>query len=604
MLPKTGHGPRPTSIPQRNVAIGGQPFTKDPALHFPRPQSTAKDLEVSLFLPPVVLPSAIADPPGRPDSLQYAQQAGVEATLALEQQPFASTTSFAFTESITVPVEIALSTSIDGSATYIIPSLVAVTPPVVLTQSATLAPSLMTSSHKASDSSPSVPYSASSASVPSAAPASVSHRFPLMALLALVVVGVAFLGAGVFIVARASCLHRRKRSLPRPSKPLPSALTEPESPIFGPKEKFAEPDLESAWTQYPLPYQDSPADSTASSFDSKPECPLYAEQDFTVVVLDNPPFVQPSPPSLPSILAQSLSRLSSISASMFPQPPSHVMVEPETPLTSYPLVSDDNLLDRRRDTLVSRLSIPASAYGGADLSSPSIPELPSPITPVIPVPRSGTSNNSRAKIKTPYTVGHRSHPSLAAAASDRSSVHEETYKVPRLPSFFGHSEPFDDGPWPLAAYDSATRLEEALEDEQRRQLRELALQAAEDASAAMEERRRERAKQTKSTIEAKTALGALMLTDFGASTTSKSLRTLGNAEAQATVPSKPSRWPVRAGSPDGERDRPPRVPSPPPLPSLEQMAMAKANPEAYAAYRSPTYSLYACYGEDARKRST
>ncbi|KIM49329.1 hypothetical protein M413DRAFT_21569 [Hebeloma cylindrosporum] len=42
-------------------------------------------------------------------------------------------------------------------------------------------------------------------------------------------------------------------------------------------------------------------------------------------------------------------------------------------------------------------------------------------------------------------------------------------------------------------------------------------------------------------------------------------------------------------------DKPPRVPSPPPLPSLTQMGLAHSNPEAYANYRSPTYSLYGLY---------
>ncbi|KAH6918498.1 hypothetical protein BKA70DRAFT_1214405 [Coprinopsis sp. MPI-PUGE-AT-0042] len=44
-------------------------------------------------------------------------------------------------------------------------------------------------------------------------------------------------------------------------------------------------------------------------------------------------------------------------------------------------------------------------------------------------------------------------------------------------------------------------------------------------------------------------------------------------------------------------DRPPRVPSPPPMPSLAQMAFAHANPDAYNNYHSPTYSLYGMYGD-------
>lgn len=42
-------------------------------------------------------------------------------------------------------------------------------------------------------------------------------------------------------------------------------------------------------------------------------------------------------------------------------------------------------------------------------------------------------------------------------------------------------------------------------------------------------------------------------------------------------------------------DRPPRVPSPPVLPSLAQMAMAHTNGQDYGEYRSPTYSLYGLY---------
>lgn len=42
-------------------------------------------------------------------------------------------------------------------------------------------------------------------------------------------------------------------------------------------------------------------------------------------------------------------------------------------------------------------------------------------------------------------------------------------------------------------------------------------------------------------------------------------------------------------------DKPPRVPSPPVLPSLAQMAMAHTNGQEYGDYRSPTYSLYGLY---------
>ena len=47
-------------------------------------------------------------------------------------------------------------------------------------------------------------------------------------------------------------------------------------------------------------------------------------------------------------------------------------------------------------------------------------------------------------------------------------------------------------------------------------------------------------------------------------------------------------------------DKPPRVPSPPPLPSLAQMALEQHNPAAYAEYRSPTYSIYNLYDDNQR----
>jgi hypothetical protein len=56
-------------------------------------------------------------------------------------------------------------------------------------------------------------------------------------------------------------------------------------------------------------------------------------------------------------------------------------------------------------------------------------------------------------------------------------------------------------------------------------------------------------------------------------------------------------------SPPHSADIPPRVPSPPPLPSLSQLALAQHNPEAYASYHSPTYSLYGLY-ESPDRRST
>ncbi|KAI1795885.1 hypothetical protein LXA43DRAFT_938319 [Ganoderma leucocontextum] len=103
-------------------------------------------------------------------------------------------------------------------------------------------------------------------------------------------------------------------------------------------------------------------------------------------------------------------------------------------------------------------------------------------------------------------------------------------------------------------------------------------------------------------MEASARLGNLMLAEFTNSMVSiPSAR--GVVAPSASIPAKASARPVpRKTVNAGVRmdDRPPRVPSPPPLPSLAQMAMAHANPQGYEDYRSPTYSIYGLY-EGERK---
>ena len=84
------------------------------------------------------------------------------------------------------------------------------------------------------------------------------------------------------------------------------------------------------------------------------------------------------------------------------------------------------------------------------------------------------------------------------------------------------------------------------------------------------------------------ALGDLMLQDFPSTATFNSLRS-GDPFAGEPVMKKAGKSRIN--------DRPPRVPSPPPLPSLSQMALANADPD----YRSPTYSIYGLY--EAQRKS-
>ncbi|KAL5489780.1 hypothetical protein ACEPAI_4612 [Sanghuangporus weigelae] len=83
-------------------------------------------------------------------------------------------------------------------------------------------------------------------------------------------------------------------------------------------------------------------------------------------------------------------------------------------------------------------------------------------------------------------------------------------------------------------------------------------------------------------------LGDLMLQDFPSAATFNSLR---SGDPFAGEPA------VKKSVKSRINDRPPRVPSPPPLPSLSQMALANADPD----YHSPTYSIYGLY--EAQRKS-
>lgn len=96
--------------------------------------------------------------------------------------------------------------------------------------------------------------------------------------------------------------------------------------------------------------------------------------------------------------------------------------------------------------------------------------------------------------------------------------------------------------------------------------------------------------------DASAALGSLMLLDF-----------CGADSQQRTVNPKPVRNSAGSGLPRSNSgakkrsdDKAPSIPLPPPLPSLTQMGLEHVNPQAYADYRSPTYSIYGLY-ESNRK---
>jgi len=105
------------------------------------------------------------------------------------------------------------------------------------------------------------------------------------------------------------------------------------------------------------------------------------------------------------------------------------------------------------------------------------------------------------------------------------------------------------------------------------------------------------------------ALGSLMMVDFAASKSTASLMDIRPSEAAREMREPQPQGGPSSGEPKTSmkkrvEDKPPRVPYPPPLPSLAQMTLAHANPEAYADYHSPTFSIYGLYDGDRRSSGT
>ncbi|KAG6816445.1 hypothetical protein H0H87_006000 [Tephrocybe sp. NHM501043] len=118
-------------------------------------------------------------------------------------------------------------------------------------------------------------------------------------------------------------------------------------------------------------------------------------------------------------------------------------------------------------------------------------------------------------------------------------------------------------------------------------------------------------------MDASAALGSLMLMDFTRhatrlddssnkrmSRTGSSKVLAGAATTRGTSNHSPS---IQAKasthlkkSPSRSSDKPPSIPLPELLPSLEQMGLEHSNPQAYADYKSPTYSIYGLYGSDRK----
>ncbi|KAG2158218.1 uncharacterized protein EDB93DRAFT_654545 [Suillus bovinus] len=481
-----------------------------------------------------------------------------------------------------------------------------------------------------------------------------SHQISKPAIIALSVVGgVALLG--VFIMIR--LLRRpRRRKCPTPSLPILQDGDFPNhfenkgsgSPVFGGKERFS-PSLRSApgntglwtWTQYhsgipkPAPTvivsksssgepvrgsgsQENLLSEKRTSFGGQNQYPFTGQGNFGQRT-------QPPLQPIQNAITRAVSRLSTVSMSLYPNSPANTTYYGATNVgvaieSTAPLTGDGQTMTRAKDRVAAgraRNSMVAPpnakdasslrrsqsyAYGGMDT------------TPTSPGPERSMQNGGRTRIKSSYyTPGSYPRTSVAPSAWSKDRRQQDGSQPDRthpglqrsgshrgretqaLTCALGLASPVPPSPHPtLYPDDSMSVIGEA---------KKVTMTGTRSQKKPVP---KAMLNYDKSSSPDSAALGSLMMVDFAASKSTASLVNIRPCEAARETHEGQNQG---SGQPKMSlkkrvEDRPPRVPSPPPLPSLAQMALSHANPEAYADYHSPTYSIYGLYDGDRKSRGT
>ncbi|KAJ7219363.1 hypothetical protein GGX14DRAFT_21148 [Mycena pura] len=449
------------------------------------------------------------------------------------------------------------------------------------------------------------------------------HRLPLGAVSLIAIAGACLLL--VLIVTIKLCMRPTRRPLPVPSRPI---LADPfpeddafqakleDSPVFGGQERLSERPGYSGlwqWTQYSATpattaispstkgVTNQPSHSRNTDAGKKIHHP-FANGAHSVGVRISEASLNSTYPEpvqqVPSALTRAASRLSVASASLYPGSPSRLV----TSFTAdgHPVVERANakVLRRSKSSTIgerSHMERPQSrstryscgfAYDGAEVMSPKLPMqsliATAPITPGRTRIMSSYYAHSRASA-VPHSqsteVNIRQENPHATSLDQKSDSHRERDAL----GFGSRAAIYPSSPQPTLYPDDSLSVVDA-----KRQAKQNYKTSTSDLRASRVFGRDEHTA-TSLTPDATAALGSLMLMDFGG--TKQNAR---NVDLTSTSTHK-----KMANRSD---DKPPRVPSPPPLPSLTQMGLEQVNPEAYAEYRSPTYSIYNLY-EDRKSRA-
>ncbi|KIM87176.1 hypothetical protein PILCRDRAFT_815646 [Piloderma croceum F 1598] len=452
----------------------------------------------------------------------------------------------------------------------------------------------------------------------------------------LISVGSAFALLGILILFKI-CIRPRKRVHLVPSNPIlqeddySDKYSGDESPIFGGKDRLSGANSGHTnstlwpWTQYHSGIPKPVPAATLSQPGSNAGGPVgyvatehekYPPTGLNVPCANRKNMLQP----VQNAVTRVASRLSTVSMSLYPNSPrdphdvgvaidgsSYTADDLPVPkrMKSTPRRNSTIGLDNNRVTAYTRYS-QGSTFNGVDLDLPALPITSHSLPKIAIAP---PNNSGRARVKSSY-YAPGAYPRASNLDSNLTSAdkkgntnpfadsQEERRPLQRsgsrrerdtraLTSALGLGSPVPSSPQPtLYPEDSLSMAGEyisgpALSKNVVRDYVKPALKAPVI-----------RHRLDTPPVDSSATLGSLMLVDFGSGLpTMKSFgESLGNQTSQMAL--------QRAD------DKPPRVPSPPPLPSLTQMGLAHANPEAFANYRSPTYSIYGLYEADRKSKAT
>ena len=464
-------------------------------------------------------------------------------------------------------------------------------------------------------------------------PVSKTHPLSVPIIVLLAALSLGLLGSLFFVLNY--CYRPKRHPRPKPSLPIlhdSFADDKSDSPIFGGKERLSSrPDSTGlwAWTQYSSgPKKSQQAGDTSSgdqlhgygSVSRSPRMqagsPLPGRDSRThfrfpghshtysapVLAADSP--YQPSMKQVRRALSRATSRISVASMSLYPASPQvsnsdvGIAVASASPGTVF--TGDGHDVLRRTDHRPSLERNPISmgdaktkhlqgaayaAYDGADVASPTF--LPYVTSQVAPTTRSG-----RTRIKSSYyTPG--AYPRASQSSNMGKSEGLQQRKQPPIPDLehqgsrvltdaLGLTSPEPD---PLSTSLVRTHADNAAVDRKR------------PGSTGHQRKitEKEDFPVIKTAVGATAALGSLV--DLR---TTQASRRLSTNKGSSNAPEMPIQGPTKNDF-SYTADKPPYIPLPAVLPSLSQMAMEHTNPEFYADYRSPTYSIYGLYECERKK---